>query len=144
METARRVRECRLPASARVHLHEGEAIGLLELWQGADTAVVIDAVRSGAPPGTIHRLDATHAPLPSLVRRSSSHTIGIGDAIELARALGTLPRRIRVYGIEGHRFEAGGGLSDEVCAALDPLVGELRTQLLRDSGSRGVELCQPR
>jgi len=143
LEAVRRVRE-QLPASVGVHLHEGEAIGLLELWQKADTAVLIDAVRSGAPPGTIHRLDASHAPLPSLVRRSSSHTIGIGDAIELARALGTLPRRIRVYGIEGHRFEAGAGLSDEVSAALDPLVRELRAQVLGESAPHGVELCQPR
>jgi hydrogenase maturation protease len=135
LEAARRVRESDLPASVTVHLHEGEAVGLLELWDGADAAVLVDTVRSGAPPGTIHRLDASHAPVPSLVRRSSSHTIGIGEAIELARALGTLPSGIRVYGVEGRQFEAGTELSDEVAAALDPLVRELRAEALRVSAS---------
>jgi len=133
LEVARRVGEAGLPASVTVHLHEGEAVGLLELWDGADAAVLVDTVRSGAPPGTIHRLDASHGPLPSRVRRSSSHTIGIAEAIELARALGTLPSGILVYGVEGQRFETGTELSQEVAQALDRLVRELRAEALRVS-----------
>lgn len=137
LEAVRRVRESELPASVTVHLHEGEAVGLLELWDGADAAVLVDTVRSGAPPGTIHRLDASQVPLPSPVRRSSSHTIGIAEAIELARALGTLPTGILLYGVEGRQFEAGTELSDEVAAALDPLVHELRAETLRVSSRIG-------
>jgi len=133
LEAARRVRECEPPPSIKVRLHEGEAVGLLELWDGADAAVVVDTVRSGAPPGTIHRLDATHEPLPSLARRASSHTIGVGEAIELARVLGTLPSGLLVYGVEGIQFETGTGLSDEVAAALDPLVRELLDAAVRVS-----------
>ena len=95
--------------------------------------MLVDTVRSGAPPGTIHRLDASQVPLPSPVRRSSSHTIGIAEAIELARALGTLPTGILVYGVEGRQFEAGTELSDEVAEALDRLVCELRAETLRVS-----------
>jgi hydrogenase maturation protease len=135
LEAARRVRESELPASVTVHLHEGEAVGLLELWDGADAAVLVDTVRSGAPPGTIHRLDASHAPVPSLVRRSSSHTISIAEAIELARVLGTLPPGILVYGVEGRQFETGTELSDEVAEALDRLVCELRAETLRASAA---------
>jgi hydrogenase maturation protease len=133
LEAARRVRESELPPSVTVRLHEGEAVGLLELWDGADAAVLVDTVRSGAPPGTIHRLDASHGPLPSPIRRSSSHTIGIAEAIELSRALGTLPPGILVYGVEGRQFEAGTGLSDEVGEALDRLVRELRAEAMRVS-----------
>ena len=104
-------------------LHEGDATGLLDAWEGADLAIVIDAVRSGADPGTIHRLDASAAPLPARLRTSTStHAIGVGEAIELARALGRLPRRVLVLGIEGRRFEAGVGLSREVAAAVDRVV----------------------
>jgi hydrogenase maturation protease len=131
LEAVRRVCESKLPASVRVHLHQGEAVDLLELWDGADAAVLVDTVRSGAPPGTIHRLDSSEVPLPSPVRRSSSHTIGIAEVIELARALGTLPSKILVYGVEGRQFEAGTELSREVAEALDRLVLELRVETLR-------------
>lgn len=133
LEAAKRVRDCELPTSITVHLHEGDAVGLLSLWEGADAALLVDAVRSGAPPGTIHRLDASHAALPSPLRRASTHTLGIAEAIELARTLGTLPPTIRVYGVEGHQFKAGAALTDGIAAALDALVPELRIEALRIS-----------
>ena len=40
----------------RVVAHEGEPIDLLDAWEGADEVILVDAARSGAPPGTIHRL----------------------------------------------------------------------------------------
>ena len=43
---------------------------------------------------------------------SSTHAVGIGEAIELARTLDRLPGRLIVYAVEGHRFDAGLGLSD--------------------------------
>ena len=46
-------------STARVRVeHEGEPVDLIEEWAGADAVIVVDAVSSGAPPGTIHRLDA--------------------------------------------------------------------------------------
>jgi hydrogenase maturation protease len=101
--------------------HDGEAIDLLERWRGARAAVLVDAVRSGAPAGTVHRIDAGAGPLPLTLRRASSHTIGLGEAIELARTLGALPERVIVYGVEGARFGAGEGLSDAVAGAIEPL-----------------------
>ena len=133
LEAVRRVRECELPASVTGELHDSEAVGLLELWEGPDSAVLVDTARSGAPPGTIYRLHASRAPSPSLARRSSSHAIGIGEAIELARALRTLPSTILVYGVEGCQFEAGTELSEEVAAAIDPLARKLRAEALRQS-----------
>jgi hydrogenase maturation protease len=133
LEAVRRLRDCELSGAITVHLHEGEAIGLLELWDRADAALLVDTAQSGAPPGTIHRLDASHAPLASRIRRTSSHTVGVGEAIELARALGTLPATVRVYGIEGGQFGAGTELTDDVAAALDALVPELRAEALRVS-----------
>jgi hydrogenase maturation protease len=133
LEAVRRVRDCELSASIAVHLHEGEPVGLLELWDGAEAALLVDAVHSGAPPGTIHRLDASHAPLPSPLRRVSSHTIGIGETIELSRALGTLPPTVRVYGVEGRRFDVGTELTEEVGVALHELVREVRAEALRIS-----------
>ena len=42
---------------------------------------------------------------------SSTHALGLADAVELARSLGRLPQRVVVYGIEGAAFEFGNGLS---------------------------------
>jgi hydrogenase maturation protease len=105
---------------------EGDASALLELFDGVLDAIVIDTMRSGSPPGTTHRFDASEAPLPASVRSSSStHAIGIAEAIELARTLGRLPARVVVYGIEGARFEAGAVMSDSVVAAIDEVVAAL-------------------
>jgi hydrogenase maturation protease len=131
LEVARRVRERAATSGIVVREHEGEAIGLLEIWDGADAVVLVDAVHSGAAPGTIHRIDASSAPVPAqLAGAHSTHAIGIGEAIELARVLERLPRQVIVYGIEGQRFEAGSGLSEAVAAAVaqlaDSTLGEAR------------------
>ncbi len=104
---------------------EQEPLRLLDAWNGADLAIVVDAVSSGAPSGTVHRFDATSEPVPSTVFRGSTHALGVGDAIELARTLGRLPDRVLVFGIEGERFTAGEQLSPAVAAAVEPLASEL-------------------
>ncbi len=134
LEVARRLRtlgdaadtavraELAMPAELAVLEYEGEPLGLLELWEGARAAVLVDAIRSGAAPGTIHRVDASREPIPAPLRGSSStHAVGVGDAIELARALGRLPARVVVYGVEGACFDAGSGLSAAVQRAVDVL-----------------------
>jgi hydrogenase maturation protease len=119
----------RLPAEVRVVESEQEPTRLLDAWERADAAFVVDAVVSGAPAGAIHRYDATDTPLPSGVFRSSTHAFGVGDAVELARALGRLPRRIVVYGVEGSDFDAGAPLSPPVVAAVDDVVRRLEEEL---------------
>ena len=69
---------------------EQEPTRLLDAWEGADVALVIDAAASGAvAAGTVHRFDASGEGVPARVFRSSTHAFGVGDAVELARALGT-------------------------------------------------------
>ncbi|MGE5691842.1 MAG: hydrogenase maturation protease [Pseudomonadota bacterium] len=93
---------------------EAEPTRLLDAWDGYDRAVVVDAVSSGADPGTVHRVDAAAGPLPHSLVRASTHHFSLGDTIELGRALGRLPASLVVYGVEGKAFEAGGPLSPEV------------------------------
>lgn len=105
--------------------HDGEGTSLMESWQGADVVVLIDATSSGGPPGTVHRFDGGAGPLPAVVRRDSTHAVGLPEALELARTLGRLPPRLIVYGIEGRAFDAGEGLSPEVERAVDEVVGRV-------------------
>ena len=110
--------------------HEGEPLALLDAFTDRDAVVLVDAVRSGAAPGTVHRVDASDRPLPATLRGSSStHAVGVGEAIELARALGRLPQRVVVFGLEGERFEAGTRLSASVEAAVEPLVDTILAEV---------------
>ena len=123
LEVVRLLRErgAELPAIA----HERETSGLVELWSEAAEAIVVDAV-SGERPGRLHRFDAAARPLPATLETSAStHAIGLGETIELARELGRLPPRLRVLGIEGTRFGLGEEPSPEVLEAASLLADEL-------------------
>jgi hydrogenase maturation protease len=109
-EVARRIQE-RVPGKLDVVVCELEPTRLVDAWEGAEAAVLVDAVSSGAEPGTVHRFDATNEPLASREFRSSTHALGIGETIELARAIGRLPSRVVVFGIEGEVFGSGTRLS---------------------------------
>ena len=108
---------------------EEEPSRLIEAWEGADAAVLIDTVVSGAPAGTLHRFDASEEPIHARALRSSTHAIGLAETIELARALGKLPPRVVVYGIEGESFDAGAPLSPDVEAAVTRLVATIEEEL---------------
>nr|WP_231362396.1 hydrogenase maturation protease [Thioalkalivibrio sp. ARh3] len=95
---------------------QGEPAELMELWQGYEPVILVDAIVTGAAPGTLHRLDARE-PLPRGARYSS-HGIGLAEAVELARSLGDLPDTLIVHGIEPARLEDGAGLSPEISAAI--------------------------
>ena len=115
----------RLDDKADVRVLGDDGFALLDALAGVDEAILIDAVQSGAAPGTLHRFDAAVAPLPPDQLRCSTHLLGIAEAIELARALGELPARLVVYGIEGADFGIGEGLSAPVAAAAAALVETL-------------------
>jgi hydrogenase maturation protease len=127
----RRLKE-RLADSAIVIEQSGDGAALMEAWRGVETVISIDAVMSGAEPGTIHRLDAKTQPLPKDAFRCSTHAFGVAEAIELSRAMGELPRSLIVYGIEGKNFAAGVRLSPEVEGA----VGEVARRALTEAQAR--------
>jgi hydrogenase maturation protease len=103
----------------------GDLTGLMDLWRPEDRVVVVDAVRTGAPAGTVHVLDAAAARLPAGLRCGSTHAFGLGEAVELARVLGRLPARLLVCGIEGSRWSDGTPPGSAVCAAVDRVLAGL-------------------
>ena len=117
----------RLGDDADVRVLGDDGFALLDALAGVEAAILIDAVQSGAAPGTVHRFDAATRPLPPTLLRCSTHALGVAEAVELARALGQLPARLAVYGIEGADFDIGEGLSPPVAAAAAALVEELAT-----------------
>jgi hydrogenase maturation protease len=109
--------------------HDGDGVSLLDAWEGARVVVLVDAVRSGAAPGTIHCLDLHETALPDGAAWSSTHSLGLAEAVALARRLGRLPDALLVYGIEGRCFGPGRGLSPEVDGAAAAVVDMLLRRL---------------
>ncbi|MHC3469880.1 hydrogenase maturation protease [Streptomyces sp. 7R007] len=108
---------------------DGDPGRLIGLWEGARLAVVVDAAHAHpGTPGRVHRLelDAGHLAPPS---STSSHGLGLGEAVELARALGLLPERLVVYAVEGADSDFGTGLSSAVAAAVDPVADAVEDDL---------------
>lgn len=128
LAVAERVRG-RAPRGVTVVECEQEPTRLLDAWAGADVALVVDSSLSGTEPGTIRRFDAVADRVPTKTFRSSTHAFGIGDAVELGRALGRLPSRVVVFGIEGADFALGSGLSDRVAAAVEQVVDAVLAEL---------------
>ena len=122
LRVAERVREL-APAGVDVAVTE-DPLGMLDLWQGHEVVVVVDAVASGAEPGRLHAVEAgtTHPPLPGDAwagdPRGGSHALGLATAVELGRSLGRLPARLMVLGVEAGGFEHGEPLSPPVEAAV--------------------------
>lgn len=129
---AARYARIRLPSAVRVIEHSGEGTGLIELWQtaGRQQVYLIDAMSSGAVPGSIRRFEVHKEALPIYLTGSSSHLFGVAQAIELARVLGCLPLQVTVYAIEGRSFALGAPLSceiqDAVCSVIESIVVSVR------------------
>ena len=115
---ARRLRKL-APDRFTIVEHSGEGTALVESFGQADEVIVVDAVSSGAPPGSIHRCNAIDETMPREFSRHSSHVVGVAEAIELARVLKRLPRELVIYGIEGKSFQMGTGLCPEVARAVE-------------------------
>lgn len=112
-----------------VREESGEGAALMEAWADAGAVILLDATSSGAAPGTIVRLDAGERPVPASFFHYSTHAFSVAEAIELARALGRLPDRLIIYGVEGADFSAGEGLSPPVAHAVPQLIDAVLSDL---------------
>jgi hydrogenase maturation protease len=126
---ARRLKEDQLP-QVEVAECRGTLTAVREAWKDAAGVIVVDAVVSGAPPGTIHRFDAHGAGMPvELSRSPSSHGWGVAEALALGKVFQELPPWLIIYGIEGQNFGPGQEVSQEVEAAIPEAVRRIRREI---------------
>lgn len=114
-----------------VREESGEGAALIEAWTGVQSVILFDAANSGAAPGSIHRLSPNRDGIPSGVFHYSTHAFSVAEAIELSRALGSLPKRFTLFGIEGKCFDAGAPVSKEVLAAVEEVAAEAIREIKR-------------
>jgi hydrogenase maturation protease len=110
----------------------GEAGALLDLWRDARHVILVDAVVTGAEPGSTFVWDATSQRLPREAFRCSTHSFGVADAVELGRMLDCLPPVVEIHGIEGARFEMGAPLTGAVAEAVERVAGTIADALRHD------------
>ena len=105
------------PAVA-VHLLELPGLALLDALEGAQAALLVDAVNSGAPAGTLHHLPAERL-AAFAAGAASAHGWGVAETLKLAHTLGRrLPPVVEVLAIEAADLRLGTSLTPEVAAAL--------------------------
>lgn len=105
-----------------VVLFDGRTSGLdllAPLSEGYDVLIVVDAYRSGKPPGMVTRMEVQDfTPAPDA--QTSIHDLDFPSTWQLARSCGyALPKKIVVFGIEPRTIQQGVvAISDEVAAAV--------------------------
>jgi len=106
-------------------------LGLMERLVGYERAILVDAIVSGRPVGTVRCLDLGELGDPAAGHLGSSHDTSLPTALAMGRALGAeLPTRITVVAVEaGPSFEFGEVLSPPVAAAI-PRAAALVRELL--------------
>ena len=127
---AARLAAPRLPPEADVVL-TGDPLAVAE--GRADALVVVDACRGAGSPGSVHRFDW---PAPGLARVGavSSHGVGVAAALDLATALGRLPRRVVILAVEMGNGGPGGDLSPGVAAGVPALAAAVTAEVARLTG----------
>lgn len=101
----------------QVEVCELPGVGLLDLFEGADSVLLVDAVQSGAKVGIVHRIGPEEL-LAFSADSTSAHGWGVAETLGLARQLGLTLPPIHLIGIEAGQMDLGAGLSPEVEAAL--------------------------
>ena len=132
---AERLREQGIPTE----IETGGAFELMAAWDNNEHVILIDAVITGAPVGTVHLWEGCPPYLPPS-RQFSSHGFGLAEAFRLGKALNCLPDHITVYGIEGKKFAMGKKISPEVAAAVERVAQGI-AKALENQGLRPAVLA---
>jgi hydrogenase maturation protease len=119
----------RAPSAVRVLERSGDALALIEEWNGIPSVILIDAVAPISKPGRVHHLDFAGRPLPIALAPRSSHAFGVAETVELARNLGRLPRCLVAYLVEGEQFATGAPLSPAVAGAVEDVAERVIVEL---------------
>ncbi len=107
-------------------------LALMEHLAGYRRAIIVDAMTTGAAPGSLHSLLAREMDELSVQHTASVHDLSMSAALAFGRKLGLdLPEDIRVIGVEAEPdFEFGEVLSapveQAIPAALEAVIGWLK------------------
>ena len=109
----------RLPEDGPIELLDGGVLGmsLLPLVESCSHLLILDAVDTGAPPGTVTELSREEIPLFARLKLSL-HQLGFQEVLQFASVRGNLPERLGLVGAQPADMSVGVGLSPEIEAVL--------------------------
>jgi len=115
-----------------VEVLEGGTLGLnlLPDIQGIERLLVVDALETGGPPGTLLRLEGNEIPL-AFENKFSPHEMGLKDLLTVASLMGDAPGEVVLWGIQPERLDLGEELSPVVASRLDDMVERVLDELRR-------------
>ena len=96
-----------LPADSRLIDASRDPTRILDHLPEVDRVLIVDALRSGAPPGTIHRVDGLDRLIGWDGVRRSTHGLGVVEVLQLAKEMGLWASDVSLLGIEGRDFGFG-------------------------------------
>lgn len=96
-------------------------LNLLSYLEGVDRLVIIDAVQTGGPPGSIKRIAGDGVPA-YLALKVSPHEITLPDFLAAAKLRDLYPQEVIVWGMQPGSLDVGVELSPEAQANLGELV----------------------
>ena len=123
MEAVRRWQETFPDTSRRPEIiaqfSELPGLGLLDLLDGFDAALLVDAVQSSAQPGHIHRLGIEDLAAFG-TETKSAHGWGVAESVQLGMQVNPslAAVHIRLIGIEAQQVQLGQQMSGPVLAAI--------------------------
>lgn len=124
----------RVPHGTALAVSDGEPARMLDLWRGADTVIMVEALRTRpARPGELHILSAADA-ASRTAATASTHALGLGECLALAAALDQLPPRLVVHAMEVAEVELGEGLSEAVRSVLPELIDRVAASVRQAHG----------
>lgn len=121
-----------------VELIDGGTSGmeLLDALAGADRLVIVDAVASGASPGTIVRLEGDAVPR-FFTTKLSPHQVGLCDVLAALSLMEASPAETVIIGVEPASLEMSMELSPTVAAKLPVVLDMVMDEVRR----HGVAPC---
>jgi len=133
IEVAKAVRKLDLGPRVLVLERQTMDISVLDSAKGASKLVIVDAVKSGRPPGSVVKFIAG-APRSPVLRVPLSHEQNLHDILALARKTGMRIPATVVVGVEPADCTPGTGLSAEVTGALPHVLEEVKGEVKDYSG----------
>jgi len=115
--------EKRYEIPAGIELLDGgtTGMGLLDDISGREHLLVLDAVQTGAPAGTLVALRDEQVPV-YFGMRVTPHQLGLSDVLATLELSGEQPKRVTVLGLVPESLELALELSESIGARLDALV----------------------
>lgn len=102
---------------------------LVDVLADRDKVVVIDAIESQSPPGTVFRLRSEEL-MPSPGSTLSLHQLGLVESLMMAQQLGCAPRQVVVFGIQPDQVIPGLDLTPEVANAIPRVVDAVLEEIV--------------